>query len=62
MTSKQVGRFYIKTYYRDGERIRESVRPFETVQIGDWKGYAISATDVSRFVGHNRLDVLQKYL
>lgn len=51
-----------KTYYRDGQKIIENVRPFETVQIGNWKGYAISATDVSRFVGHNRLDVLQKYL
>ena len=61
--NEETGRTLLyKTYYKNGERVIESVRPFETVQIGNWRGYAISATDVSRFVGHNRLDVLQKYL
>lgn len=38
------------------------VQPFSVVKIGTWEGYAISACEVMENVGHNRLDVLGKYL
>lgn len=51
-----------KTTYVGGKRIRESVNPYSTIKIADWHGYVISACQVMENVGHNRLDVLLKYL
>ncbi|HFI0502047.1 TPA: recombinase XerC [Streptococcus suis] len=48
--------------YSDGRRSIQTVSPFSVVKIGTWQGYAIAATDVMREVGHNRLDVLSKYM
>lgn len=51
-----------KTVYAAGQKFVEKVEPFSVVKIADWQGYAISACEVMSDVGHNRLDVLLKYL
>lgn len=57
------GRYSIyKTTYAGGRKFVQEVKPFSVVKIGDWQGYAISACEVMSDVGHNRLDVLLKYL
>ncbi len=48
--------------YKNKIRHRLKVDPFSIVKIGTWQGYVIAATDVMRYVGHNRLDVLNRYL
>ena len=53
-----------KTVYKKGQKgaIIEPVNPWDVVKIGTWRGYAIAACDVMRYVGHNRLDVTIKYM
>ncbi|KPJ21730.1 hypothetical protein [Streptococcus phocae] len=51
-----------RTSYKNGQKVVEKVNPFAVVKVGTWQGYAIAATDVMRDVGHNRLDVLRRYL
>lgn len=51
-----------KTNYVNGQKFVEKVEPFSVVKIADWQGYAISACEVMSDVGHNRLDVLLKYM
>lgn len=51
-----------KTEYKDGEQIISPVDPYSVVKIGTWVGYVIAAAEVMRAIGHNRLDVLLKYL
>lgn len=57
------GKFFLyKTVYKKGEKIVSVVDPFSIIQIGTWRGYAVAAVEVSNNVGHNRLDVLRKYM
>lgn len=51
-----------KVDYKNGERIVTQVDPFATVTIGTWRGYVIAACEVMQDVGHNRLDVINKYM
>lgn len=51
-----------KVDYKNGQRVVTQVNPFDVVKVGTFEGYALSAVDVMKAVGHNRLDVLQKYL
>lgn len=51
-----------KTTYANGQKFVEQVKPFSVVKIADWQGYTISACEVMENVGHNRLDVLLRYM
>ncbi|MGV3110663.1 recombinase XerC [Streptococcus pluranimalium] len=51
-----------KINYAGGQKFVQQVAPFSIVKIADWEGYAISACEVMSDVGHNRLDVLLKYM
>lgn len=58
--SKKLSLFKID--YKGKTRSVTAVDPFETVEIGAWRGFAIVEAEVSELVGHNRLDVLRKYM
>lgn len=54
--------YIYKTVYKDSHKFIEKVEPSSIVKIADWRGYVISACEVMENIGHNRLDVLLKYL